>query len=132
MGEYDSILHLEHHVSAVHPQMSLTDRAAQFSPFAALSGYEDELREAARATEERRELSEDEAAELNRRLAELMARDAGRREAEVTWFVPDEKKQGGRYVTETVRIRACDPVLRQLVLEDRRVIPLADLIRVEG
>ena len=85
-------INLPHHVSRNHPQMPLRDRAAQFAPFAALTGYEAAVGETARLTAERRELDPQEAAELNRRLAALIARLPNRPEVTVEYFVPDDRK----------------------------------------
>ena len=100
---YDDIIRLPHHVSRNHPQMPMLDRAAQFAPFAALAGYEAAVAETARRTAERRELSPQKTEELNRRLAALIARLPERPEATVEYFVPDERKAGGAYVTVSGR-----------------------------
>ena len=102
---YDDIIHLPHHVSQNHPQMPMLDRAAQFAPFAALTGYEAAVGETARLTAERRELDPQEAEELNRRLSELVARLPDHPEVTVEYFVPDNRKAGGAYVTMTGRVR---------------------------
>ena len=96
MPAYDDIIHLPHHVSQNHPQMSMHDRAAQFAPFAALTGYEAAVRETARLTAEKRELDAQEAEELNRRLTELAARLPDHPEVTVEYFVPDDRKAGVR------------------------------------
>ena len=97
---YDEIIHLPHPVSQTHPRMGRLERAAQFSPFAALTGYDDAVRETARLTDAQRELAEDEQALLERQLLRVqMLLDAGTPPVvAVTWFQPDAKKQGGAYV----------------------------------
>ena len=92
---YADIIHLPHHVSQNHPQMPMLDRAAQFAPFAALTGYEAAVGETARLTAERRELDAQEAEELNRRLAALIANLPERPDATIEYFVPDDRKSGG-------------------------------------
>ncbi len=124
---YDDIIHLPHHVSRNHPQMPMLDRAAQFAPFAALTGYEAAVGETARQTAERRELDPQEAEELNRRLAELIARLPERPEVTIEYFVPDERKAGGAYVTVTGRVRHISIAERVLVMEDETVIPMEDV-----
>ena len=124
---YDDIIHLPHHVSQNHPQMPMLDRAAQFAPFAALTGYEAAVGETARQTAERRELDPQEAEELNRRLAELIARLPERPEVTIEYFVPDERKAGGAYVTVTGRVRHISIAERVLVMEDETVIPMEDV-----
>ena len=116
--EYDDIINLPHHVSAERPHMPMLDRAAQFKPFAALTGYEAAIAETARLTDTMIELSEDEKAELDRNLA--AAADALRSGAAprvtLTHFVPDERKSGGRYEDCTGEVRRIDPVRRTLRL----------------
>ena len=129
---YDDIIHLPHHVSRNHSQMPLRDRAAQFAPFAALTGYEAAVGETARLTTERRELDAQEAEELNRRLTDLAARLPDRPEVTVEYFVPDERKSGGAYVTVTGRVQHISIAKRTLVMEDGVVIPLDDVISMTG
>lgn len=127
MTDYDDIIHLPHHVSQNHPQMPLRERAAQFAPFAALTGYEAAVGETARQTTERRELDAQEAAELNRRLASLIVRLPERPEVTIEYFVPDDRKAGGAYVTMTGVVRHVTVEKRTLVMEDETVIPLEDI-----
>jgi len=127
---YDDIIHLTHHVSQNHPQMPLRDRAAQFAPFAALTGYEAAIGETARQTTERRELDAQEAAELNRRLTDLAARLKDRPEVTIEYFVPDNRKAGGAYVTVAGRVRNISVSERLLVMEDGAAIPMEDVASV--
>ncbi len=124
---YDDIIHLPHHVSQNHPQMPLRERAAQFAPFAALTGYEAAVGETARLTAKRRELDAQEAAELNRRLADLAARLKDRPKVTIEYFVPDERKAGGAYVTVTGVVRNISVSERLLVMEYGTAIPLEDI-----
>ncbi|MBO7088645.1 MAG: hypothetical protein J6W70_01965 [Lentisphaeria bacterium] len=125
---YDDIIRLPHHVSRNHPQMPLRDRAAQFAPFAALTGYEAAVGETARLTAERRELDAQEAEELNRRLTDLAARLKDRPEVTIEYFVPDERKSGGAYVTVTGVVRHISIAERLLVMEDGAVIPMDETV----
>ena len=129
---YDDIIRLPHHVSRNHPQVPLRARAAQFAPFAALTGCEAAVGETARLTAERRELDAQEAAELNRRLAALIARLPDRPEATIEYFVPDDRKAGGAYVTVTGRGRHISVPEKTLVMEAGAVIPLYDVISMTG
>ena len=129
---YDDIIHLPHHVSQNHPQMPLRDRAAQFAPFAALTGYEAAVGETARLTAERREVDAQEAEELNRRLTALIARLPERPEVTVEYFVPDGRKAGGAYVTVTGRVRHISVPEKTLVMEDGAVIALEDIATISG
>ncbi|MBE6373937.1 MAG: YolD-like family protein [Lentisphaerae bacterium] len=124
---YDDIIRLPHHISQNHPQMPLRDRAAQFAPFAALTGYEAAVGETARLTAERRELDAQEAEELNRRLTDLAARLKDRPEVTVEYFVPDDRKAGGAYVTVTGRVRHISVPEKTLVMENGTEIPMEDV-----
>jgi len=127
---YDDIIRLPHHVSKNHPQMPMLDRAVQFAPFAALTGYEAAVGETARLTAEKRELSSQEAEELNCRLAAVIARLPDRPEVTVEYFVPDDRKAGGAYVTVTGRVRHISVPEKTLVMEDGTVIPLDDVCQI--
>ncbi len=135
---YDDMIGLPHHVSARHPRMPLSDRAAQFSPFAALTGYDAIIQETARLTEEFAELDEDRKAQLDERLRmikeTLNRRDNPERKQEViiTYFEPDAKKSGGRYVTACGRVKKIDEQGRRILLEDRTIIPMDSLLAIEG
>ena len=124
---YDDIIHLPHHVSQNHPQMPMLDRAAQFAPFAALTGYEAAVGETARLTAEKRELDAQEAEELNRRLATLISHLPDRPEATIEYFVPDDRKAGGAYVTVTGRVRHISVSEKTLDMEDGTVILIDDI-----
>ena len=129
--QYDDIIHLPHHVSRNRPQMPLRDRAAQFAPFAALTGYEAAVGETARLTTERRELDAQEAAELNRRLTDLAARLKDRPEVTIEYFVPDERKTGGAYVSVTGVVRNISVADRTVTMESGEVIPIDEIVFVE-
>lgn len=126
---YDDILYLPHPTSRTHPRMSRQDRAAQFSPFAALTGYEDTVKETARLTEERPILTEDEMAELDARLR--LAMELGT-EVSVTWFRPDSRKSGGSYVTAAGRIRKADEIQRVLIMDNGAQIPVDEVTAVDS
>ncbi len=129
---YDDILHLPHHVSKKHPQMSMRDRAAQFSPFAALTGYEDAIGETGRLTEQRRELSEHEQAELNRRLNILAAKINEHPKVSIEYFVPDERKTGGSCKVKAGIVRRISLPERILAMTDGAVFMLDDIVEING
>ena len=129
---YEDIIHLPHHVSSSHPHMPRKDRAAQFAPFAALTGHAAAIAETARLTDRKMELDEDTRAELDRRQAILLEHIDQQPEVTVTWFAPDEKKDGGAYVTTTGRLKKIDQVERILVLTDGTRIPLEDVTALES
>lgn len=131
-GPYDDIIHLPHPTSQRHPRMPISDRAAQFSPFAALSGHRTAIAETARVTQERMELDEDEKALLDERLQTLREQVSWRPEITVTWFLPDKKKAGGSYVTAAGRLQKFSEAEGTMTLEDGTVIPLADVAGLEG
>ena len=130
-GPYDDMLNLPHPTSRRHSRMSLSDRAAQFAPFAALSGHGAALAETARLTERRIELEEDVKAALDLKQQMLMDRIDEHPDVAVTWFQPDGKKDGGRYVTTTGRLKRIDEVERVLVMEDKTTVPLDDVISID-
>lgn len=131
-GQYDDIINLPHPTSLNHPQMSIQDRAAIFSPFSALSGHAGAIAETARLTEQRIELDEDTKAELDRRQAILLEHIREQPEITVTWFQPDERKEGGAYLTTTGRLKKIDEVYRALYLADGNRIPLDDVIEIQS
>lgn len=118
MGRYDDIITLEHPVSKVHPRMSVMDRAAQFSAFAALSGYEDAIDETERLTETYTELDEGEKEILNEQLLKIKENIASHPAATCTYFEPDPKKEGGAYRTYSGKVRKIDAYEKKLVFED--------------
>ena len=128
MGAYDDIIDLPHPTSARHPRMPMADRAAQFSPFAALVGHGAAIEETVRLTDRKIELTEDEKAILDEKLRYLL--EAGG-EAVFTWFLPDEKKDGGAYVTNLGTIKKIDPLQGIVVLMDGTVIPIEDILEIE-
>ncbi|MCH5243123.1 MAG: hypothetical protein J1F67_12030 [Muribaculaceae bacterium] len=124
MGKYDDIINLPHHVSDYHKPMPMANRAAQFAPFAALSGYEDAIYETSRLTEAFKELSDDEKNLLSRKLNYAIENLSL---TEITYFVPDNTKAGGSYKSVTGRIKKWDEYDNTLVLRDGKIIRI-DLI----
>ena len=124
MRNHDDIIHLPRHVSEKHPRMSMHDRAAQFAPFSALTGFEEVIAEAGRPTERPFELDEQEAAELDRRLHLLMEKQMEHPAVAITCFVPDERKSGGAYRTVTGKVEKISAADRTIVLTDGATIPL--------
>lgn len=129
---YDDILELPHHVSKIHPQMSLADRAAQFSPFAALTGHEEAILETARLTEEFIELDEGRKEQINEKLQYLRENQAGRPEIAVTYFQKDTRKSGGAYVTVRGQVKRIDEHECQVILTDGTGIAMEQIFSIEG
>lgn len=135
-GKYEDILHLPHPISRRHPQMPLADRAAQFAPFAALTGHEDAVRETARLTDSRVELDEGQREKLDQRLSLLlqaMGENPGLEpEVTITYFKPDEKKAGGAYVSVYGQVKKVDEYRRVILLKDGTALPMDEIVRMEG
>ena len=132
--KYEDIIHLPHHVSEKHPRMSLHDRAAQFSAFAALTGHGEAVRETARLTDARVVLAEDSQEILDEKL-NLIMRWIGEKlhpVVSITYFVPDEKKSGGKYVTVEGRIEKIREYEKTMIVEGGREIPMEEIIEIDG
>ena len=127
-GRYDDIIDLPHPVSQRHPQMPLADRAAQFSPFAALTGLDAALQETARLTDQRITLDEYEQAELDKTLQALREAVPQHPAVEITYFQPDARKAGGQYVTSVGHVKRIAEYEQQLILTEGTIIPLAEII----
>lgn len=130
--KYDEIMSLPHHVSKTRPQMPMSDRAAQFSPFAALAGYDSAIRETGRLTDEKIELDEESLTALNVRYQMLMDVLAEGPEVRITYFKPDEKKAGGAYVTTVGEVRKIDDFEQAIIMQDGTRIPMEDVLSLEG
>ena len=129
---YDDIIHLPHHTSPVHPRLSKESRAAQFSPFAALTGYDAAILETGRTTEQKIELTEESRATLDRKQRMLVDIIASHPEVTVIYFVPDGRKAGGAYITVTGNVKRIDPVERCMVMTDGTAILLDDILELES
>jgi hypothetical protein len=128
MGAYDDIINLPHPNSAKHPRMSMIDRAAQFSSFAALTGHGAAIEETARLTDRRIELTEEEKTVLDEKLR-LLLETGG--EGMITYFLPDERKDGGAYVTKLGTIKKIDPLEGRVILTDHTPIHIEDILEIE-
>ena len=128
---YDDIIRLPHRVSLRHSAMPRANRAAQFAPFAALSGYDGAVQETARLTQPQAEEDEENLALLNEKLHALLEVIGDQPEMSITCFVPDEKKAGGSYQRISGRVRRLDEVNRQLILTDRTVIPMDSIYEID-
>ena len=131
-GPYADIIHLPHHVSKEHPQMSPRDRAAQFSPFAALVGYGDVIDETVRLTTPKRELDEGEKAELDRRIGLLLAHLVEKPVVTIEYFVPDALKSGGSYEFKSGPVVKISSARKNLTMADGTVIRFGDIVGIEG
>ena len=127
-GPYDDIIDLPHPTSERHPRMPMASRAAQFSPFAALSGYDDAVKETARLTDSKVELMEEEKVILDAKLQLLVPG----MEASFTYFQQDDKKEGGAYLTVTGTVKKFDSYAREIVLGDGRRMPIDDILELQS
>ncbi len=127
-GPYDDIIDLPHPTSERHPRMPMANRAAQFSPFAALSGYDDAVKETARLTDSKVELTEEEKVILDAKLQLLVPG----MEASFTYFQQDDKKEGGAYLTVTGTVKKFDSYAREIVLGDGRRMPIDDILELQS
>lgn len=131
-AKYEDIINLPHHVSKTRPQMLMSDRAAQFAPFAALTGYDSAIKETGRLTDNRIELDEEALTALSMKLQLLMDAIDEEPEVEITYFKPDERKAGGAYLKITGIVKKLDEYERVLVLISGQKIKLDDIMDVSG
>lgn len=129
---YDDMINLPHYRSDRHPRMSEWSRAAQFAPFAALNGYGDAILETQRRTDQRIELDESEQAILDEKLRMLLEQMEMHPEVKITYFIPDEKKDGGAYVTVTGTISKMDRYAHSIRMADGTVIPMEMILEIDS
>ena len=130
--EYKDIINLPHHVSSKRPQMPMLDRAAQFSPFASLTGYDDAIHETGRLTDEKIDLSDEDKKTLDRKQQILSEKLSDHPALTITYFVPDEKKAGGSYTSLTGNLKRIDYYERLFVLTDGTKIQLDEIVDIES
>ncbi len=128
--KYKDILYMERPVSKLHTPMPLENRAAQFAPFAALTGYDEAVEETARLTSAKVELSDEMKEELDRALTEINAGIAEMPRVQITYFVPDALKDGGEYTTVSVSVRNIDYIKRVIILKDKSEIAIDDVLKI--
>lgn len=127
MGNYDDIINLPHYVSERHPHMSMYDRAAQFSPFAALTGHGSEIEETARLTQGQAELDESRKEIINEKLVFIAEANDTAYEVTVNFFVPDKRKFGGEYVSVKGKVKKIDSFNRNVIMLDGTIIPIENI-----
>ena len=131
-GKYDEIMGLPHHISKTRPQMPMSDRAAQFAPFAALTGYDAAIKETGRLTDERIELDVEALSALDMKYQLLMEALDEAPEVTITYFQPDERKAGGKYLTATGAVKKVDDFERRITTQDGTKIPMDDVLSIDG
>ena len=131
-GKYDEIMGLPHHVSKTRPQMPMSDRAAQFAPFAALTGYDSAIKETGRLTDEKIELDVEALSALDMKYQLLMEALDEAPEVTITYFQPDERKVGGKYVSAVGAVKKIDDFERRITMRDGTRIPMDDVLSIDG
>ena len=131
MNEYDDIINLPHHQSVKRPHMNSHQRAAQFAPFAALTGYDAAIDETARLNSEKLELSEEQQEYLNQQIQLLIECILKKPQVEITYFVSDERKSGGEYITITGNVRRIDDHNREIVFTDGLTVKIDDVWNIK-
>ena len=131
-GKYDEIMGLPLHVSKTRPQMPMSDRAAQFAPFAALTGYDSAIKETGRLTDERIELDEEALTALDMKYQLLMDAFDDAPEVTITYFQPDERKTGGKYITATGTVKKVDDFERRITMQNGTKILMDDVLNIDG
>lgn len=132
MKGYEDIINLPHHISPTRQQMPMSDRAAQFSPFAALTGYDAAIKETGRLTDERIELDVEVLSALDMKYQLLMEALDEAPEVIITYFRPDERKAGGKYVSAVGAVKKIDDFERRITMQDGAKIPMDDVLSIEG
>ena len=130
--KYNEIMGLPHHVSKTRPQMPMSDRTAQFAPFAALTGYDAAIKETGRLTDERIELDVEALSALDMKYQLLMEALDEAPEVTITYFQPDERKAGGKYITATGAVKKVDDFERRITMRDGTRIPMDDVLSIDG
>ncbi len=132
MSKYDDIINLPHHVSKTHKPMPLINRAAQFAPFSALTGYDDNIAEAARLTTPEHILSQEESDELSRRLTFAVEHMTERNVLEFTYFIPDKTKSGGKYISIVGIIKKYEEFTKVITLENGNILHIENIVSIKG
>ena len=132
MNQYEDIINLPHHVSPTRPQMPMSDRAAQFAPFAALTGYDAAIKETGRLTDEKIVLDEEALTALDMKYQFLMDALDDAPEVTITYFQPDERKAGGKYVSAVGVVRKVDDFERRITMQDGAKIQMDDVLSIDG
>lgn len=130
--KYDDIINLPHHVSSIHPQMLIADRAAQFSPFAALTGHDAAIKETARLTNRRVELDENSKSILNEKFQMIVENLQNQPAVTITYFLPDDKKEGGSYISVAGSVKKIDEYKRRIIMADGSIIPIDEVFDIDG
>ena len=132
MENYEDIINLPHHISATRPQMPMSDRAAQFSPFAALTGYDAAIKETGRLTDTKIELDDEGLNDLNAKFLFLVEHLKDEPEVSITYFKADERKAGGAYLEATGIVKKLDDFERMITMQDGEKISMDNILSIES
>lgn len=132
LEKYEDIINLPHYISLKHPRMSIEARAFQFAPFAALKGYEEAIKETERITDKKIEIDEGLKTILDRKLQYIIANIKGNLEVTFTYFIKDEKKDGGKYIKKMGVVKKVDNIKRQIIMNDNTLISIDDILNISG
>ena len=130
MDKYDDIINLPHYEPKYHPRMSKYKRSAQFAPFAALVGYDEQVQECSRLTDKRLEIDDELKEKINYKLNKINELIKNNPEVEITYFIPDVKKDGGKYIVEKGNVKRIDYINRFIKLTDNKKIVLDDVVAI--
>ena len=128
--DYSDIIHLPHYVSKKRPQMSIEQRSAQFAPFAALTGYDGQVKEKARLKDKRIELEEEVKLILDMKIQVIQEMLSNRPKVEITYFIPDTKKDGGKYETIVNNVKKIDNYNGQIIMQNDLIIDIKDIVDI--
>lgn len=128
--KYNDIINLPHHVSEKHARMTIEERSAQFAPFSALTGYNDVIKETARETNNRIEINEEQKTILNKKLLLVKEKIQNKPKITVTYFIPDVKKDGGKYIEVTENVVKIDEYDRKIILGNGEKVPIEEIIEI--
>ena len=132
MDNYEDIINLEHPEPINHPRMSIEKRAGIFAPFAALTGYEDEVKEKGRETSKEINIDEDIKEKLDRKIQTIINNIYDKPKVIITYFIKDDKKTGGKYITKEVNIKTIDMIYNNLITTSNEIINIESIIEIEG
>ena len=130
MGKYDDIINLPHYEPKYHPRMSMYSRASQFAAFSALTGYDEQIKETARLTDNKLDIDDEVREILDAKLQEIQENISNKPQITVTYFIADERKDGGKYVTITNNIKKIDAYKQAIILKDDTEISIIDIIEI--
>lgn len=132
MDNYQDIINLEHPEPINHPRMSMESRAAQFAPFAALTGFEDEVKEKGRLTTKEIIITEDVLDMLDKKIQIIIKNINDKPEVKITYFIKDNKKPGGKYLEKDIKIKSIDMIKNQIITTSKEIINIENIIKIEG